>query len=296
MEAVKVNEKNYFLIISKYVSIGIIVFGMLFALWGYHFGIFKNQEAFRNFIHTTGIWAPLIFIFIQLIQVIIPILPGFVTCIVGAIVFGPVLGFFYSYLGMCIGSILAFFIARKIQVIIPILPGFVTCIVGAIVFGPVLGFFYSYLGMCIGSILAFFIARKYGTACVKKMIGDNTYEKYIGWLEKGEKFTILFALAIFLPAAPDDILCFIAGLTKMKTQTFLAIILLGKPFVILLYSLAFALAIFLPAAPDDILCFIAGLTKMKTQTFLAIILLGKPFVILLYSLAVAGIITLPSII
>ena len=200
MEAVKVNEKNYFLIISKYVSIGIIVFGMLFALWGYHFGIFKNQEAFRNFIHTTGIWAPLIFIFIQLIQVIIPILPGFVTCIVGAIVFGPVLGFFYSY-----------------------------------------------LGMCIGSILAFFIARKYGTACVKKMIGDNTYEKYIGWLEKGEKFTILFALAIFLPAAPDDILCFIAGLTKMKTQTFLAIILLGKPFVILLYSLAVAGIITLPS-------------------------------------------------
>ena len=40
-------------------------------------------------------------------------LPGFITCIVGAVVFGPLPGFLYSYAGMCIGSILAFLFARR---------------------------------------------------------------------------------------------------------------------------------------------------------------------------------------
>ena len=38
-------------------------------------------------------------------------------------------------------------------------------------------------------------------------------------------------------SAPDDLLCYIAGLTKMTLKKFTAIILLGKPGSILLYSL-----------------------------------------------------------
>lgn len=200
METITTHEKNYFLMVSKYLSIGMGILCIAFVIWGYHLGIFENQENLTTFIHQAGIWAPLIFIFIQLIQVVIPILPGFITCIVGAIAFGPVLGFFYSY-----------------------------------------------LGMCAGSILAFLIARKYGVACVKKIVGDTAYSKYISWLEKGKKFDLLFALSIFLPAAPDDVLCFIAGLTRMNTKKFLFIILFGKPFVIMLYSLAVAGIISLPS-------------------------------------------------
>lgn len=200
MEETVVKERNYFALASKYLSIASILLCILFAVWGYHLGIFESQESLSHFIRQTGIWAPLIFTFIQLIQVVIPVLPGFVTCVVGAIAFGPVLGFFYSY-----------------------------------------------IGICAGSILAFLIARKYGVGCVKKMIGESAYEKYIGWLEKGKTFPLLFTLAIFLPAAPDDILCFIAGLTNMSTKKFVAIILLGKPFVIILYCLAVAGVIALPS-------------------------------------------------
>ncbi|MFR8033710.1 MAG: TVP38/TMEM64 family protein [Lachnospiraceae bacterium] len=200
MEESVVKEKNYFAMVSKYLSIATIILCVLFAFWGYQLGIFKSQESLSNFIRQTGIWAPLIFTLIQLIQVIIPVLPGFVTCVVGAIAFGPVLGFLYSY-----------------------------------------------IGICAGSILAFLIARRYGVGCVKKIIGEHAYDKYIRWLEKGNKFNLLFGLAIFLPAAPDDVLCFIAGLTRMSTKKFVTIILLGKPFVIILYCLAVAGVITLPA-------------------------------------------------
>ena len=100
--------------------------------------------------------------------------------------------------------------------------------------------------MCIGSVLAFYFARRFGTGLVKKMISEKNYDKYILWLEKGNKFDLIFAASIFLPAAPDDVLCFIAGLTRMTWQKFTTIILLGKPFVIALYCLAVAGVIHLP--------------------------------------------------
>lgn len=50
-----------------------------------------------------------------------------------------------------------------------------------------------------------------------------------------------FALAIFFPAAPDDLLCFLAGVTSMSFKKFLIIILLGKPLSIAAYSLGLQL-------------------------------------------------------
>ena len=44
-------------------------------------------------------------------------------------------------------------------------------------------------------------------------------------------------MAIFLPVAPDDFLCYLAGTTDMTWRRYTAIILLGKPFAISLYSL-----------------------------------------------------------
>ena len=58
-------------------------------------------------------------------------------------------------------------------------------------------------------------------------------------LEK-RRFERLFALAIFLPVAPDDFLCYLAGTTEMTLPRFTAIILLGKPAAIALYSLGLA--------------------------------------------------------
>ena len=43
---------------------------------------------------------------------VIPILPGGVSCLAGVLIFGPWCGFLYNYLGICAGSMLAFLIAR----------------------------------------------------------------------------------------------------------------------------------------------------------------------------------------
>ena len=60
----------------------------------------------------------------------------------------------------------------------------------------------------------FFLARKYGKNLVLKLISKN-YDKYISRIEKGNKFDMFFALAMLAPCAPDDLLCFLAGMTPM---------------------------------------------------------------------------------
>ena len=72
---------------------------------------------------------------------------------------------------------------------------------------------------------------------IKKMFKKELIDKYIGWLNKGKKFEKLFAAAIFLPVAPDDFLCYLAGVTDISTKKYIAIIVLLKPFTIALYSL-----------------------------------------------------------
>ena len=165
--------------------------GMAWFIWyGVQNQIFVSQEALEAFLGRFGMFAPLFFIVIQIVQVIIPILPGAIGCLGGVLIFGPVWGFVYNY-----------------------------------------------IGISIGSILAFLLSKQYGRPFVRNIIGEKNYDKYIGWLSKGNGFNKAFAVAIFLPVAPDDLLCYIAGLTKMTLKKFTAIILLGKPGSILLYSL-----------------------------------------------------------
>ena len=70
------------------------------------------------------------------------------------------------------------------------------------------------------------------------MVSDKTYNKYVGWLDNQNRFEKLFALAIFLPVAPDDALCLMAGLTHISVKKYTWIILVAKPLSIFLYSMA----------------------------------------------------------
>lgn len=129
-----------------------------------------------------------------------------------------------------------FIIFQAIQVVLPISPGAIGCVGGILIFGSIQGFIYNYIGICIGSIAAFLLARRYGITYVKNMSNKKTFNKYIGWLKK-PSFERVFTTAIFMPVAPDDFLCYIAGVSKMKFKKFVLIIILGKPFAIAMYSL-----------------------------------------------------------
>ena len=134
------------------------------------------------------------------------------------------------------GAVL-FTVFQAVQVVVPILPGGLGCLAGVLLFGPVMGFVYNYVGICIGSLMAFAVARSCGRPLLGLLFSQRTIDKYSRWAEEKDRFTRLFALAIFLPVAPDDFLCYLAGTTDMSWRRYTAIILLGKPFAISLYSL-----------------------------------------------------------
>lgn len=129
-----------------------------------------------------------------------------------------------------------FVLFQFIQVVIPIVPGGITSSAGVLMFGPWLGLLYNYLGISAGSMIAFLVGRHYGAPLVRRIIGKKTYDKYVVKLNtKGYKR--FFALAILAPMAPDDALCYLTGLSKMRFRTFALIILLCKPPTIAAYSL-----------------------------------------------------------
>lgn len=137
-------------------------------------------------------------------------------------------------------GVVLFILFQAVQVVVPVLPGGLGCLAGVVLFGPALGFVYNYVGICVGSIAAFLLAKLYGRPILAVLFKPETILKYEGWTNR--HFTRWFALAIFFPVAPDDFLCWLAGTTKMTLARFSAIILLGKPASIALYSLGLSTA------------------------------------------------------
>lgn len=130
---------------------------------------------------------------------------------------------------------------QAVQVVIPVLPGFLGCAVGAVMFGPAVGFWCNYIGIGGGSIIAFLLARKFGMPLMESLFPVGRYTKWSDWASKSKSYTAFLFMAMILPLFPDDYLCYLTGVSKMTARRFIWIIVLGKPWCILAYSLGFSL-------------------------------------------------------
>ncbi|MGE5379864.1 MAG: TVP38/TMEM64 family protein [Methylocystaceae bacterium] len=73
-----------------------------------------DPQIFKQYLGAHGHLDILIFIALQILQVVIAAIPGEFIQLAGGYVFGTFLGTLYSVLGILLGSIIAFFIARLI--------------------------------------------------------------------------------------------------------------------------------------------------------------------------------------
>jgi uncharacterized membrane protein YdjX (TVP38/TMEM64 family) len=94
------------------LAIALAVVGVYLALREFAPFVF-DPTAMRQWIQQFGAFAPLVFVLVQLIQVIVAPVPGQVTAFVGGVLFGPVAGTAYSMIGVMIGSAIAFWIAQR---------------------------------------------------------------------------------------------------------------------------------------------------------------------------------------
>ena len=81
----------------------------------FHFNLYSFFVSRKKVVHFVNSFGPLsvvIFIGLQILQVIVAPIPGEVNGFIGGYLYGPVLGTFYSTIGLTIGSWLAFLLAR----------------------------------------------------------------------------------------------------------------------------------------------------------------------------------------
>ncbi len=85
------------------------------ALWVfslYLVDVLTDREKITAFVSGFGAGAPLIFILLQVLQVLFAPVPGEASGFIGGYLFGALQGFFYSSIGLALGSIVNFGVGR----------------------------------------------------------------------------------------------------------------------------------------------------------------------------------------
>jgi uncharacterized membrane protein YdjX (TVP38/TMEM64 family) len=85
---------------------------------------YSSKKTLRGFVTSFGPYAPLAFVGIQALQVVLAPIPGELTGILGGYVFGTWVGFAYSTVGLTLGSALAFLLGRRLG--LPVVRRFVS--------------------------------------------------------------------------------------------------------------------------------------------------------------------------
>ncbi|MFB6069985.1 MAG: TVP38/TMEM64 family protein [Halanaeroarchaeum sp.] len=115
---------------------------------------------------------------------------------------------------------------QALQVVIAPIPGQVLGLVAGYLFGPVYGTAYSLTGAAIGSLIAFSLSRRYGRPFVLEVVDPATVQ----WFDEASErrgYQALF-LAFLVPGLPDDLICFVAGLSRMNRLTMTAVSVVGR--------------------------------------------------------------------
>ena len=82
----------------------------LYTMRVYH--LYQDHEAFKKVISSYGAYAPLAYILLQVLQVVIAPIPGGAIEFLGGVLFGVKAGLIYSMIGLVLGSWMAFGLAR----------------------------------------------------------------------------------------------------------------------------------------------------------------------------------------
>lgn len=98
----------------KFLGIFSIALTVLFLVYLFkNMDILNTPDALTRALKGHLILGSIGFLLLQIIQVVIPIIPGGVTTVVGFMAFGPILGFILNYVGIVIGSIILFLLTRR---------------------------------------------------------------------------------------------------------------------------------------------------------------------------------------
>ncbi len=106
------------------------------------------------------------------------------------------------------------------------IPGQALNFAAGYIFGLIPGILYSWLGLILGTTAALLLARYLGRPLVQRLIAPAALEKMDRLAEN--RGLVFFFLVFLIPGLPDDIACFVAGLTSLPLLALIAVSAIGR--------------------------------------------------------------------
>lgn len=120
----------------------------------------------------------------------------------------------------------AFVVLQAMQVVLAPIPGQVLGFVGGYLFGTVHGTVYCLLGATVGSYVVFRLSRRFGRRHVERAIEPDIVQQFDALVQR-HGLAALFAVFL-VPGLPDDVICFVAGLTDLRIRNMLVVSAVGR--------------------------------------------------------------------
>ncbi len=113
----KLSNKKIQRIITVVVVFGFVFLGYLYRVpllekIIFLYDLFTDRDQIKSFVTSFGAGAPVVFIIMQILQVLLAPFPGEATGFIGGFLFGTAKGFLYSSIGLTVGSLINFTIGR----------------------------------------------------------------------------------------------------------------------------------------------------------------------------------------
>lgn len=139
---------------------------------------------------------------------------------------------------------LVFFGLQLMSVIIAPIPSNITAAAGGLLFGFPKGFLITICAVVIGSCTTFSLARLLGQDFVQGLVSKKLSSRYLDIIQR--KRDVFLVLVFLFPFFPDDIICILAGLTDIPFRRFVIIVLLARPWGLMVASALGGTAFALP--------------------------------------------------
>lgn len=140
--------------------------------------LLSNRDQMVNAINSLGIFGPLLYMALQVLQTVVAPIPGQIVGSIGGFLFGP------------------------------------------------WGILWTTIGSSIGAYIVFKLARKFGRPLMEKLFKKSVISKFEFILDAKSAPFILFAIFL-LPGLPDDLVCYLAGLTNVPIKKLMVLLVLG---------------------------------------------------------------------
>lgn len=139
---------------------------------------------------------------------------------------------------------LIYWLVQFMAVVIAPIPGNVVTVAGGVMFGLVPGILLSLTANYAASFLVFGLCRLLGKSFAQRLLGKHSANKYYELFTR-KRDTFLF-LTILFPFFPDDMICMLAGLTEIPFSRFAIILVLAKPWGLIVSNVLGAVGFELP--------------------------------------------------